>query len=79
MSVSEVVHEVNNALLEALAAEIIAEVGPDEVTANMLATRAHINSKTAKNILEGKVKDGLMLARQARQNGHFVTAYRLKA
>jgi hypothetical protein len=72
----KIVQEINEQLLEELAAELIPLPDPDEVTARMLADYASCTVTNAKELLDGKVKAGLMTSRRVRHEGHLMMAYK---
>ena len=72
----KIIQEINQQLLEELAAELIPLLDPEEVTARMLADRAGCTVTNAKELLDGKVKAGLMTSRRVRHEGHLMMAYR---
>jgi hypothetical protein len=74
--IDEAVKEINRALLDALAAELVQDIEPDEITATMLAEHAGKSVKNAKYLLDRKVFEGEMVSREARYNGHVVKAYK---
>ena len=76
MTIADELSEINAELLAELAAEILPMIEPGEVTASQLADYAGINQTNAKELLDVKVKAGLMVSRFARHNGRKVTAYR---
>jgi predicted ArsR family transcriptional regulator len=77
MSVEDLVRdEINAELLAELTAEILPVIAPGEVTASQLADYAGINPTNAKELLDGKVKAGVMTCRLVRSNGRRATAYR---
>ena len=77
MSVEDMIRgEINAELLAELAAEILPLIEPGEVTAAQLADYAGINQTNAKELLDGKVKAGMMTSRQVRASGRRATAYR---
>jgi hypothetical protein len=71
-----IVQEINQLLLEELAAEIVPPPEPDEVTARMLADYANCTVTNAKELLDGKVRAGLMTSRRVRHEGHLMMAYK---
>jgi len=77
MSIQEkIIQEINQQLLDELAAEIMPPIDPDEVTARMLADRAGCTVTHAKERLDAKVRAGLMTSRRVRHEGHLMMAYR---